>query len=40
MIVLKRCPEKTGDRIREVSGSERCPDYRGGCIREVAALER
>ena len=40
MTVFKRCPDKTGDRIREVSGSERCPDYRGGRIREVAALER
>ena len=24
--VLKRCPDKTGARIREVSGLDRCPD--------------
>ena len=38
MIVLKRCPDKTGDRIREVPGLDRCPDYRGGRIIEVAVL--
>ena len=35
-----RCPEKRGDRIREVSGLERYLDYRGVRIREVSGLER